>query len=92
MIGARADDAHFDAVFRIPTCITIHDIDAITNIEVVEGAFSVDQKCMLIEFNIDFAPPDVFCAVGMIDNAFVVGAAASFCPRAYGERACAGYV
>ena len=41
VVGAGADDAHADAVFGVPAGEAIDYVDAITCVQVVDGAFSV---------------------------------------------------
>jgi hypothetical protein len=42
VVGARADDAHLDAVLLVPTGIAIDDVDAVAGVEVVDGTLAVD--------------------------------------------------
>lgn len=42
MVGACANDAHLDAVVFIPASVAINDVDAVSGVEVVDGAFAVD--------------------------------------------------
>jgi len=43
MVSAGADNADLDAVFLIPSCETVDDINAISSVEVVNGTFAVDS-------------------------------------------------
>jgi hypothetical protein len=42
VVGAGAHDAHLDPVLLIPSCVTVHDVDAISSVEVVDSALAVD--------------------------------------------------
>jgi hypothetical protein len=42
VVGARADDAHADAVALVPSCEAVDDVDAIPGVEVVNGTLAVD--------------------------------------------------
>jgi hypothetical protein len=42
VVGARADDAHLDAVLLVPAGIAVDDVDAIPGVEVVDSTFAVD--------------------------------------------------
>ena len=42
MVSSGADNADADAIPLIPTGIAIDDIDAVSGVEVVDSAFSVD--------------------------------------------------
>lgn len=43
VVGAGADHAHLDAVFLVPSCEPIDDVDAISRVQVVNGTFPVDS-------------------------------------------------
>jgi hypothetical protein len=42
VVGASADNANADAVALIPAGVTIHDIDAVTGVQVVDSTLTVD--------------------------------------------------
>ena len=90
LVRAGADHAHFDAVFGIPTRVPIHDIDAVANIEIVNSAHAVDEKGVLVEFDVDLAPPDVARAVRVFHDALVAWAAPGFFARAHDQGPSAG--
>jgi hypothetical protein len=42
VVGARAHDAHLDAVLLVPAGIAVDDVDAVPRVEVVDGALAVN--------------------------------------------------
>jgi hypothetical protein len=42
VVGARADDAHLDAVLLIPASIAVNNVDAVPGVEVVDSTLAVD--------------------------------------------------
>lgn len=43
MIGTGADDANIDPVSLVPSGKPIDDVDTVSRVEIVDGAFSVDS-------------------------------------------------
>lgn len=56
MVGAGADDTDADAVLLVPAGIAVHDVDAVTGVEVVDGTLAVDlphlssQPCQRLRY------------------------------------------
>ena len=59
MIGTAGNNSDLDAVFRIPPCKTIGDVESVTNIQVIDCPFPDNQKSVFINPDIDIAPPYV---------------------------------
>lgn len=47
MVGAGAHNADFDTVLLVPAGITIHDVDAVSGVEVVNGTLTVNLPDLL---------------------------------------------
>ena len=71
MIGAGADDADFDAVSRVPSCVGVYDVKLLVGVEVILGALTVDLKGVFIDRDIDITPPDVIFRRGVFCDALV---------------------
>ena len=48
VIRPRADDADFDAVFRIPAGEAVETVEPLARVEVVEGALAIDFERALV--------------------------------------------
>ena len=72
VIGPRADDAHLDAVARIPAGKAVEAIEPVARVEVVERALAVDFEGALVAWDVDRPPPDVVLRLGMFDDALVL--------------------
>jgi len=75
VIGASADNAHFDAVFRIPTGESVDDIKVIASVQVVDSASAVLHERRFGHLLVDRSPPDVLIALGIVDDTLVFRAA-----------------
>jgi hypothetical protein len=42
VVGARADDAHLDAVLLIPASIAVNNVDAVPGVQIVDSTLAVD--------------------------------------------------
>jgi hypothetical protein len=42
VVGTSTNDSYFDAIFRIPPCISVKDIDIITSVQVIDSTFTVN--------------------------------------------------
>ena len=47
MVGSSTDNADADAIPFVPAGVAINDVDAVSSVEVVDGAFSVDFPDLL---------------------------------------------
>lgn len=47
MVGTRADDADLDLVFLVPSCETVHNVNSISRVQVVNGTFAVDSPDLI---------------------------------------------
>ncbi len=43
MVSASAYDSDLDAVFLVPSCKTVDDVNTISCVEVVDGSFTIDS-------------------------------------------------
>lgn len=73
VVGARGDDADLDAVLGVPAGETVEDVDVLTGVEVVDGTLTVDLEGVLVEGNVDRAPPDVVLGGLLVDDTLVLG-------------------
>lgn len=73
MVGSRANNADFDAVFWVPACITIKDIDKIPSVEVVDGTLAVDFEGVFVHLDVDRSPPDIVLRCLFKDDTLVLG-------------------
>ena len=90
MIRPRADHPHLGTIRLIPAGKPIHDIQPLARVEIVLGPFQVDLKRVLIDRNVDVAPPNVIFRFRVLDDPLVLGAAARFVPRIGDQRARVG--
>ena len=56
VIGPRADDAHLDAVLRVPAGEAVEAVQPLARVEVVEGALAVDREGVRVERDVDRCP------------------------------------
>lgn len=55
VVGSGTDDPDLDTVLLVPSCETVDDVDAVSGVEVVDGALAVDSpdlKGRLLVFKI----------------------------------------
>jgi len=78
----------FLPVLGIPSSISVKDIEALASIQIVDGAFVIDQEGMFAQFGVDGTPPDVVGGGGLVDDTLVLGRATRLLARAGDE--CAG--
>ena len=86
MVGALADHPHLDPVLGIPAGKAVDHVEPFPGIQVVEGPLAVDQERVLVERNVDGAPPDVFLAFRVFDDALVGRAASRLGAGGAGQR------
>lgn len=60
VVGSSTDDSNFDSVARIPTGITIEDVNSSAGVEVVDGSLTVDLPDGVWHRFIYGSPPNVF--------------------------------
>ena len=75
VVGASADDPDLEAVTRIPTGVTVGDVQPLAGVEVVDGPLQVDQEVVLLERNVDGTPPDLVSRIRMNGDSLVARAA-----------------
>ena len=85
MVSPGANNAHLNAIFGIPTRITVNHIDAVANIEIIDSPLSIDEKRALVELDIDLTPPDIVRTIGMIHNALVLWTAPGLFSRTHNK-------
>ena len=71
VVRTGGDDAHFQAVFFVPTGVAVQHVNVFRFIEVAHGQIAVGLVRGGGERDIDFAPPDVVFGSGVLDDAFV---------------------
>jgi len=59
VIGTRADHTNLHLVFRIPTGKRIHNVQVVASVQVVNRPLAVDLKDVVIDVDVDWAPPDI---------------------------------
>ncbi|GIX63970.1 uncharacterized protein BcabD6B2_34050 [Babesia caballi] len=59
VVRARADDPHADAVLRVPSGVGVGDVDALLQVDVVDGALAVDGVRGLRQLDVHLSPPNV---------------------------------
>ena len=42
MVGTSADNPDFDSVLLVPSCEAVHNINAISGVEIIDSTFTVD--------------------------------------------------
>src|SRR4029453_2924245 len=72
VIRARADDADFDPIFRIPACKTVETVELLARVEIAKGALAVDLECAFVARNVYWSPPDIVFRRGMLDHTLVL--------------------
>ena len=72
VIRPRADDADFDAIFRIPACETVETVELLARVEIVKRALAVDLECAFVARNVYWSPPHVVFRRGMLDHTLVL--------------------
>ena len=87
VVGARGDDADLDAVLGVPAGETIKDVDVLTGVEVVDRTLTVDLEGVLIEGNVDRAPPDVVLGSLLVDDTLVLRRTAGLLAREVDQSA-----
>lgn len=60
VVCTSTDNTDFNSVTRIPSSITIKDIDAGPGVEVVDGTFTIDLPNSFFHGFIYWTPPDIF--------------------------------
>ena len=53
MVRSRTDNSDLDAVLGIPTGVSVKDVDEVARVEIVDGAFAVDLKRVLVHLDVD---------------------------------------
>ena len=71
-------DSDLDPVFRIPTCKSVSNVKPVTDVQIVDRPFSDNQKCVLIDANVDISPPDVVYKFWCGHDSLVFWASSSF--------------
>ena len=90
VIRPRADDAHLDAILRVPAREAVEAIEPLARVQIIERALAVDLKGALVAGDVDRAPPDVVLRLGMLDHALVFRRASGFRAGVGDERAVFG--
>jgi len=78
MIRTAGNNSDLDAVFRIPPCKTIGDVESVTNIQLIDRPFPNNQKSVLINPDIEVAPPYVVDEFRSGNDSLVFGASSCF--------------
>ena len=76
VIRPRADDAHLDAILRVPAGEAIEAVEPLARVEVVEGALAIDFEGVLVAWDVHRTPPDVVLRRGILDDTLVLRRAA----------------
>ncbi len=65
MISAGTNDAYLQAIARVPTGKTIAHVKLFAaGVEIIDSTLAIDNKHLLVEFDVDWSPPNVAAAVG----------------------------
>lgn len=86
MVRAGAYDADLDAVLGIPPSEGVDDVNLLSGVEVILGAFAIDLKGVFPDGHIDVAPPNVIFGGGVFGNALVAWRPAGFLTGVGNER------
>jgi len=73
VIGTRADHANRGAIFLVPAGESVDDVQLLPGVEIVDGAFAIDLKSLLVDRDVDGPPPYFIFGIGMLNNPFVGG-------------------
>jgi len=92
MIRPSADHADLGAIVGIPAGKCIDHVQSFASIQIVDRAFTVDFKCIVVDRHIHRTPPDVVLRIRMLDNPFVFGRASGLVTRERDQRARIGDV
>jgi hypothetical protein len=84
---ARADHADLQAVRRIPAGEAVDAVEVRPGVEVVDRALAVDLEGVVVELDVDVAPPDVAGRARLVDDPLVVRAAPRLRARERDQRA-----
>jgi hypothetical protein len=87
VIRPRADDADFDAIFRIPTGEAVETVQLLACIEIVKRALAVDLECAFVARDVYWSPPHVVFGRGMLDHTLVLWRTPCLDARVSHERA-----
>ena len=71
---------------RIPAGEGIDDIQPLARVQIVDGPLAVDLERVVVDRDVDRAPPDVVLRVGMLDDALVLRRAAGLFAREGDQR------
>lgn len=72
MVWPRTDDANFQSLPGIPSCIGINNIKPRLGVQIIDGSLSIDQIGPLFQSKIDRAPPDIGFRLRVLDNSLVL--------------------
>jgi len=89
VICTRADDSDGDSVTRIPTGITINDVETGSSIQIGDSSFFDELVGLLSQGEVDGAPPDIL-GVFILDDTLVLGRSTGLDARVGAEGTGAG--
>ena len=91
VIRPRADHAHLDAVFRVPTGEAVEAIEPLARVEIIERALAIDGETCARRSGMLTGPHQIsLFGLRMLDDALVLGRAAGLHAGVGDERAILG--
>lgn len=87
VISASADDTNLKAVFRIPTSVSVNDVEVVASIEVIDRARAVLQERGIGHLDIDGTPPNIVRAFRIVDDTLIFRATTGLLTRGVHQRA-----
>lgn len=78
MVGTGADDSDADAIFLVPTGISVHHVEFAPGIEVALGQFGEEVEGGSPDGSVDLTPSDFMFANGVVDDG--LGGRGASCP------------
>ena len=75
MIRLATDHSHLQLMLRIPAGVTIEHVEVFTGIQILDCHSAELRKAVMLELNVDVAPPNIFTRLRILDDAFVLGTA-----------------
>lgn len=71
VIGASANNTNLKTVFRIPSGVSVDDIEMIASVQIIDGARTVLQERGIGHLDIDRTPPNIVRAFRIVDDTLI---------------------
>mmetsp|Transcript_58419 Transcript_58419/g.153834 ORF Transcript_58419/g.153834 Transcript_58419/m.153834 type:complete len:661 (+) Transcript_58419:301-2283(+) len=87
VVRAGRDDAHRDAVVLVPATPAVDDVEALPRVQVVDSPLPVREEGLVLQLDVDLAPPDVVGGSLLEHDALVERGAARLLAALHGQGA-----